>query len=138
MVSRWSRSSSRAPKTMLDKITVTLAPERHRVRILARTAREDILKAVLGPAESTHPRAAATLLEGLSLWHQQSLSVVLVAAEPSDGPALRLCDGLGFGLPSVHYEVGIASPQSRARKKPLPGLGDFRDLRQLSFWAVDR
>ena len=124
---------------MLDKITVTIAPERDRVRILARAGAQDLLKAVLGPAQSTHPRAAATLLEGLSLWHQQALSVVLLAADSSDGSALCLCDGLGFGQRSVHYEVGIATRESRRRGRGiLPGLGDFRDLRQLTLWETDR
>lgn len=124
---------------MLDKIMVTIAPERDRVRILARAGAQDLLKAVLGPAQSTHPRAAATLLEGLSLWHQQALSVVLLAADSSDGSALCLCDGLGFGQRSVHYEVGIATRESRARgRRTLSGLGDFRDLRQLSFWEAER
>ncbi|MEZ4309567.1 MAG: hypothetical protein R3F14_16140 [Polyangiaceae bacterium] len=124
---------------MLEKILVTIAPERGRVRILARAGAQDLLKAVLGPAESTHPRAAATLLEGLSLWHQQALSVVLVAGDSSDGSALRLCDGLGFGQRSVHFEVGIAIRDSHARRRrTLSGLGDFRDLRQLTFWEADR
>lgn len=123
---------------MLDKITVTLAPEKQRVRILARTGTQDVLKAVLGPAQSTHPRAAATLLEGLALWHQQALSVVLVAADPSDSSALYLCDGLGLGQRSVHYEVGIATLGGRGRRHTLAGLGDFRDLRQLSLWEADR
>lgn len=124
---------------MLDKIMVTIAPERDRVRMLARAGTQDLLKAVLGPAQSSHPRAAATLLEGLSLWHQQALSVVLVAADSCDGSALSLCDGLGFGQRSVHYEVGIAMRESHRRgRRTLSGLGDFRDLRQLTFWETDR
>ena len=123
---------------MLDKIVVTMAPERDRVRILARAGARDVLKAVLGPADRTHPRAAATLLEGLSLWHQQALNVVLVAGDLCDGSALRLCDELGFGQRSVHFEVGIATREGRCRKRTLPGLGDFRDLRQLTLWEADR
>lgn len=123
----------------MDKITVTIAPERGRVRMLARSGTQDVLKAVLGPAQGTHPRAAATLLEGLALWHQQALSVVLVAAEPSDGSALRLCDALGFGQRSVHYEVGVAIREGRRRVRTTSGgLGDFRDLRQLTLWEEDR
>lgn len=57
-----------------DTITVTIAPEPDRVRILATTPTHDLLKAVLGPPEQAHPRAAATLLEGISLWYERSAS----------------------------------------------------------------
>jgi len=33
----------------------------------------------------------------------------------------------------VHFEVGIAAPVRRRSRRPIAGLGDFRDLRQLSF-----
>ena len=52
-------------------------------------------------------KRAATLLEGLALWHQQPLSVVLSADASDDGTALGLCDALGFGR-SLHYEVALA------------------------------
>ncbi len=124
----------------MDKITVMIAPESDRVRILARAGTADVLKAVLGPARAAHPRAAATLLEGLSLWHQQALSVVLLADDSSDGSALCLCDGLGFGQRSVHYAVGLAVREERGRRRRgmLRGLGDFRDLRQLTLWEADQ
>ena len=51
---------------MSDTITVTIAPELDRVRILATTPTHDVLKAVLGPVRGAHPRAAATLLETAS------------------------------------------------------------------------
>jgi hypothetical protein len=47
---------------------------------------------------------------------------------------LGLCDALGFGR-TLHYEVSIAFAQERRdrrRGRDLRGLGDFRDLRQLS------
>jgi hypothetical protein len=53
-----------------------------------------MLRAVLGPISTMHQRAAATLLEGLSLWHQQSLSVVLYADASDCGSAMGLLDGL--------------------------------------------
>lgn len=123
---------------MMDSITVTIAPERGRVRMLARSGPHDLLKAVLGPVAASHPRAATTLLEGLALWHQQRLAVVLCADDPSDGSALGLCDGLGFGRGSLHYDVGLAWRAPRARRRRLHGLGDFSDLRQLSLLEVDR
>jgi hypothetical protein len=125
---------------MSDTITVTIAPEPDRVRILATTPTHDVLKAVLGPARQAHPRAAATLLEGIALWHQRPLSVVLSADDTADGCALGLCDALGFGR-SLHYEVGLAIAEDRRlrrRRRDLRGLGDFRDLRQLSLLEVFR
>jgi hypothetical protein len=124
---------------MSDTITVTIAPEPDRVRVLATTPRHDILKAVLGPARSAHPRAAATLLEGIALWHQRPLSVVLSADDSGDGFAMGLCDALGLGR-TLHYEVGVAITERRGRRRrrDLRGLGDFRDLRQLALWEASR
>lgn len=125
---------------MSNAITVTIAPEPDRVRILATTPTHDVLKGTLGPTSRAHPRAAATLLEGIALWHQQRLSVVLSADDLDDGRALGLCDALGFGR-SLHYEVGIALAEdrrTRRRRRELRGIGDFRDLRQLAFGEVMR
>ncbi|HJW74113.1 MAG TPA: hypothetical protein VJ787_00375 [Thermoleophilia bacterium] len=118
----------------MNPITVVIAPERAHVRMLVRSGGRDVLKAVLGPARQAHPRAAATLLEGLALWHQQALGVVLCADDPLPGATLGLCDALGFGLRNVHYEVGIA--YAGARRRPLTGVGDFSDLRQLDLAEV--
>jgi hypothetical protein len=117
----------------MDRITVVMAPEPSRVRLLARRGKDDLMKAVLGPAQQAHPRAAATLLEGLALWHQQSLGVVLCADEPSAGYTLGLCNALGLGERTVHYEVGFALPGHR---HTLGGVGRFADLRQLGLWEV--
>ena len=124
---------------MSDSITVTIAPEPGRVRLLATTPTHDVLKAVLGPIRHAHPRAAATLLEGLALWHQRPLSVVLSADASDDGSALGLCDALGFGR-TLHYEVAVAMTEGRGRRRrrDLRGLGDSRDLRQLALWEVTR
>jgi hypothetical protein len=121
---------------MSDTIMVTLAPERDKVRILASAPTHDILKAVLDSPRRAHPRAMATLLEGLALWHQRPLSVVLSA---DDGVAMHLCDALGYGR-SLHYDVdlAVAIPRGARRRRELRGLGDFRDLRQLATSEVAR
>jgi hypothetical protein len=94
-----------------------------------------VLKAVLPPARQAHPRAAPTLLEGLALWQQRPLSVVLSADGLEDGFAMGLCDELGLGERRLHYQVEVAVGARRGRRRELRGLGDFRDLRQLLLWG---
>ena len=116
----------------MDRITVMLAPESGRVRVLATSPTGEILRAVLGPATAMHPRAAATLLEGLALWHQEALSVVLCVDGPDGGCAMGLCDALGFGVRSLHYEVAVATRARGLRRASLGGVADFRDLQRLA------
>lgn len=99
-------------------------------RLLLMYGHEEQLRAALPPPRQTHPRAAETLCEGLALWLQRPLSVVLYADAQDTSPALGLCDGFGFGRTTVHYEVEVLDPR-RARR-----LGSFRDLRQLSLRGV--
>lgn len=122
-----------------DNITVIIVPETDRVRLLATTPTQDLLQAVLGPITSAHPRAAPTLLEGLALWHQRPLSVVLSVEHVDSGSAMGLCDALGHGR-TLHYEVGLAFPdrvrRGRRHRRSLGGFGSFRDMRELALWST--
>ena len=82
-----------------------------------------------------HPRAAATFLEGLSLWYQQTLSVVLCVDDGAAFYAMGLCDSLGFGPRQLHYDLDITSRVRARPRRTIAGLGDFRDLRQMSLAA---
>jgi hypothetical protein len=121
---------------------VRLSAEPTQTRVLITQGSRDIGKAILPPSGSAHPRATATLLEGLSLYMNERLCVVLSVDEWSaSSDSLGILDALGHGERSVFYEVAVATSLSRAcRRKAsrvlrLPG-GDFRDLRQLSWeWA---
>jgi hypothetical protein len=115
----------------MNSLTMTMSPERGQTRILLLNGQTEVMKAVLGPASLSHPRAAATLLEGLALWHQSPLSVVLVVDEQACSSGLALCDGLGFGQRTVHYDVAVAIREHRRRERRLTGMGDFRDLRRV-------
>jgi hypothetical protein len=117
---------------------VRLSAEPTRTRLLMTQGPRDIGKVILPRAPSAHPRAAATLLEGLSLFLGERLSVVLCVDEGSTSSCeLGLLDGLGFGERSVFYEVGIAARESRADRRAARALrlagSDFRDLRQLTW-----
>lgn len=122
----------------MNRWTVTLEPRTDQTRILMMEGRDERMRAVLGPASSAHPRAAQTLLEGLALWHQRPLCVVLCADAQGPTSALRLEDALGFGVRNLHFEVEVAvrGHGHRRRERRLPGLGSFRDLRQLCLEGV--
>lgn len=117
----------------MDSMTVVLCPEPMRTRMLAIRQGRDVLKAVLPPLSCAHPKAAVTVLEGLSLWTQQRLFVVLAVDEeaPSFCGSTDLCDALGYGTRSLHFEVGVAVRQARHPRRCIPGVGNFGDLRAL-------
>ena len=107
-----------------------IRPSREQTRLFFRFGSRELLRAALPPPGVAHPRAASTLLEGLSLWLGQPLSVVLCADEKANSSALGLCDGFGFGNDCVHYSVEVIEPGRRQ------GMGPFRDLRQMSFLGL--
>src|SRR6266545_1255177 len=100
-------------------------------RVLATYGEDEFLRAALPPPGGLHPRAAPALLEGLSLWYQRPLYVVLCADAQGASSGLGLCDDFGFAGQTVHYEVDVVDPTRRRR-----GLGSFRDLRQLDLRGV--
>ena len=102
-------------------------PSPETTRLYLAWGETEMLRAALPPPGAQHPSAAPTLLEGLSLWLQRPLSVVLCADAEETSSALGLCDGFGVGRETLHYEVEVVDPK-RARR----GLGPFSDLRQLS------
>jgi hypothetical protein len=121
-----------------ERLLVTLDPRASGTRILVMEGQDERLRAVLGPAHGTHPRAAATLLEGLALWHQMPLAVALCVDDSESSSALHLYDALGEGARSVHFEVGIVARDRRARGRRFSCLGRFGDLRQLTLEGVLR
>lgn len=127
----------------MQNTMVRLSAEPTRTRLLITQGARDIGRAVLPTGSSAHPRAMATLLEGLSLLVGERLSVVLCVDERSTSSCgLGLLDGHDDGERSLFYEVGVAARISRRdlqreqRGLHLPGV-DFRDLRELG-WGCSR
>ena len=129
-------SPQKAPT--MERITVTMQPLPRETRILVMAGRDEMMRAILGPATASHSRAAATLLEGLALWHQQALSVVLCADDEASSSATRMFDDLGIGERTVHYDVEIAFRGPPGRGRRIHGFGKFGDLRQLCLEGVTR
>jgi hypothetical protein len=116
---------------------VRMSADPTQTRLLLTQGPRDIGKVILPRSPvSAHPRAAATLLEGLSLFLGERLSVVLCVDECSTSCELALLDGLGYGERSIFYEVGVAARMSRADRRAARAVrlagSDFRDLRHLT------
>lgn len=124
---------------MSERITVAIAPEPTQTRLLVSQGSREVLKAILPSARYAHPKAATTLLEGLALWYQTRLFVVLCAdAEGHSSGLDSLCDPLGYGEKTLHYDVAVAMrlrQERRRRVDPLGGIGSFRDLQKL--WVAE-
>jgi hypothetical protein len=109
---------------MEPRIRVAVAPTPNSTLLLATSNGYEILKARLAPPSQVHRWAAATFLDGLSLWCQEPLSVVLVVDDEATSFGLHLSDGFGFGNTTALYNVKVIERRS-------PGLPDFRHLRRL-------
>jgi hypothetical protein len=120
----------------MERLVATMQPLPRETRLLVMAGQDEVMRAVLGPTTASHPRAAPTLLEGLALWHQRAVSVVLCADVSACSSATRLIDDLGFGERTVHYEVEVALRGHRRRGRRIHGLGHFADLRQLCLEGV--
>jgi hypothetical protein len=110
----------------MQRPRLVIKPSSQETRLLLTFHGRELVRAVLPSPTAAHPRAAATLLEGMSLWLGHPLSVALCADAEGRSCALDLCDGFGFGATTIHYDVAVIDPRRRPR-----GLGPFRDLRQL-------
>jgi hypothetical protein len=120
----------------MERLVVTMQPLKQETRLLVMAGKDEVMRAVLGPTTASHPRAAPTLIEGLALWHQRALSVVLCADVEACSSATHLIEDLGFGVRTVHYEVEVAFRAHRRRGRRIHGLGNFGDLRQLCLEGV--
>lgn len=100
---------------------------------------DELLRAILPPPSAVHhERAAITLLEGLSLWLDAKLHVVLSVDEREAGFCLGLTDEMGIGMRSVYFDVEVHDRRARRQRgQRIRGVGDFADLRQLYLrWFV--
>ena len=84
------------------------------------------------PHQVRNDRAALALLEALALWLDRCPRVVVSAAEADATYSFGLTDEIGNPQRSVYYTVEVVERPIRRRARRIAGVGDFRDLRQLS------
>jgi hypothetical protein len=113
--------------------TVIIVPSSSRTRVLVTAGSDELLRAVLpAPFQRHHERAVMTLLEGLAMWFNAKLRVVLSVDSKAAGCCLGLTDELGMGVRSLFFDVEVRERRMRRRRgQRIRGIGDFTDLRQL-------
>jgi hypothetical protein len=117
----------------MDEYKVVVFPSSKWTRLLLTLGPDELLRAILPPPSLVrHERAVPTFLEGLSMWLDRPLPVVLSADDEDFGFRLGLTDPLGIGERSLYYRVEVTERARRRRRGArIRGVGDFSDLRQL-------
>jgi len=120
------------------KYTVVMIPSATRTRVLLSHGPDELLRTILPPPSAMrHERAVVTFLEGLSLWLDAKLHVVLSVDAREAGFCLGLTNEMGVGLRSVFFEVEVHDRRARRRRgQRVRGIGDFADLRQLHLLRI--
>ena len=112
---------------MLRSWRCNLRVTQHLAKLLVSGPDGDLLKARLD-TQPSHPRALLTLLEGLSLWTGEPLSVALSVDERCRASLSSMLFGDELWpaeSPLVRFDV-VGPVRRRAH---LAGLGDFRAVR---------
>ena len=120
-------------------VTVIVDPRPPEARILVvNHMGETLLKARLKPKPSIS-RALPTMLEALAMWTGIPVKCALLV-----GPEEPFC---AMGIYGVHgderdttplYQVDAVCERPRSRRlQDITGMGEFRDLRQMEFYAVE-
>ena len=111
------------------KTTMEIGPRAVRLLVTDEEGNE-VVKARL-PLRPLCMGTVRTLLEGLALWSGQPLRAAIVAGSGSGPSRISLLFGPGV-WPEDSALVGfdVVVPR-RSRRRTIPGVGDFRQLRLL-------
>jgi hypothetical protein len=108
----------------MQRARVVIKPQYEMARLLLMHEGKDLVRATL-PLRPQNSRAVRLVLEGLAQWLGVPLSVVLYVDGLGNSCGLDLCDALGFGVETLHFEVDVVDRRNL-------GLGSFRDLREIA------
>jgi hypothetical protein len=124
----------------METYRVVLSPSSKWTRVLVTHGADELLRAVLpAPSSVRHERAATTFLEGLALWLDTALPVVLCVAAEDTGFCLGLTDEMGLGHRSVFYHIEVQERGARRRRgSRIRGVADFTDIRQICLEGIER
>lgn len=122
----------------MERLWMAIAPSPRETRILMTAGPGEALLTARLSRRIHHPRALPTLLEALALWQGQKVHAVLAADD-----RLPLFDTSPWVDISGHdetplYNLDLALMAPHRRRRGLPGLGSFRDLRNFLVREVAR
>ena len=123
----------------MNSYQVVLSPSSKWTRVLVRHGADELLRAILPPpSQVRHERSTITFLEGLAMWLDAKLHVVLSVDAREAGFCLGLINEVGVGIGSVYFDVEVHDRRARRRRgQRIRGIGDFTDLRQLRMmWLI--
>jgi hypothetical protein len=116
----------------MDRLRATVTLREGQTRILVQDGPSDLMIAKLGPLRGIHRYALRSLLEGIALWFQEQVHVVLCVDEDL-WFSHDLVDELGIGAETLHFRVEVVPVQARPSKprgERLRGLGSFAPERR--------
>ena len=116
----------------MDSYKAVLYPIARWTRLRMSHGPDELLRVIVPPPAQVRHETTAPILEGLSLWLDAQLAVVLSVDARSAGCCLGLTRELGAGDRSVFHRVEAAGRDRRRRRGAcIPGVGDLAGLRQL-------
>ncbi len=121
------------------KYMVVMIPSPTWTRVLVSHGPDELMRARLPPPSRVrHDRSVLAFLEGLSMWLDAKLHVVLSVDAREAGFCLGLTNEMGLGMCSVFFDVEVHDRRARRRRgQRIRGIGDFADLRQLRMlWLI--
>ncbi len=121
------------------KYMVVIISSATRTRVLLSHGPDELMRANLPPpSQVRHERSVIAFLEGLSMWLDAKLHVVLSVDAKEAGFCLGLTNEMGIGRCSLYFDVEVLDRGARGRRgERIRGIGDFADLRQLRMlWLI--
>jgi hypothetical protein len=102
----------------MERYTVAIFPTRKQTRVILCQGEHVLMRASLPPPESLrHEQAVTTMLEGLALWLDTRLHVVLCVDAERASFCLGLTDELARGLGSIFFTVEVERLAPRRRER---------------------
>jgi hypothetical protein len=112
----------------MQEVLLKIIAQRASTRLEIGERRKPVLKAVLPSVTIADRHAARTLLQGLALWYQSRVCVVLcVDEQQSCSETLQLYEDIGGVEQTLYYEVVVVPREGRGAGL-IRGTDGFRGL----------